>query len=74
MDRTRTTPLDRAIVKAGTQALLAREVGCTQQAISAARKAGRPSPALAIKIALYLGEAPDVLWPGLFSLRSGEAA
>lgn len=74
MDRTEPTPLDRAITKAGTQALLAQEVGCTQQAISAARKAGRPSPGLAFKIARFLGEAPEALWPEMFTLKSGEAA
>lgn len=74
MDPSEPTPLDRAIAKAGTQALLAAAISCTQQAISAAKRAGKPSPAMAVKIALYLGERPEALWPDLFVIGQGAAA
>lgn len=74
MEPSEPTPLDRAIKKAGKQALLAKRIGCTQQAVSAAKRAGKPSPAMAIKIALFLGENPESLWPEIFSIELGRDA
>ncbi len=68
------TPIVRAIRTAGGQAALAAKIGCTQQAISAAKRAGKPSPAMAVKIALYLGERPELLWPELYALPGRDAA
>lgn len=74
MERNEPTPIVRAIRKAGGQALLGAEIGCTQQAISAAKRAGKPSPAMAVRIALYLGERPELLWPDLFAIHPGRDA
>jgi DNA-binding XRE family transcriptional regulator len=68
------TPLERAIAKANGQVPLAKALGVTQQAISAAKRSGRVSPALAIKIGLFLGEEAAALYPALFTLRGRDAA
>ena len=74
MDTAAPAPLDRAIAQAKGQVPLARALGVTQQAISAAKRSGRVSPGLAVKIALYLGEEAHSLYPALFTLKGENAA